>query len=51
MMIEDKNEFLPISIGNEKIVDLIEIGPKKNEDKKKKTMPIKFGNQIPWLKK
>ena len=35
MMIEDKNEFLPISIGNEKIVDLIEIGPKKNKGKKK----------------
>ena len=49
MMIQDKKQLIPISIGNSKIIDFVEIFPEKSKRKKKTTMPIQLGKQLPWL--
>ena len=49
MMIQDKKQLIPISIGNSKIIDFVEILPEKSKRKKKTTMPIQLGKQLPWL--
>ena len=49
MMIQDKKKLIPISIGNSKIIDFVEILPEKSKRKKKTTIPIQLGKQLPWL--
>ena len=49
MMIQDKKKLIPISIGNSKIIDLVEILPEKSKRKKKAAIPIQMGKQLPWL--
>ena len=49
MMVQDKKQLIPISIGNSKIIDFVEFLPEKSKRKTKTTMPIQLGKQLPWL--
>lgn len=48
MMVQDKKQLMPISIGNNAIVDFFEIDTKDKDRKKGSKIPFKLGNQFPW---
>ena len=49
MIVDEKNKFIPISIGNKKIIDFVEFIPEKSKRKKIKTKPIKISEKLPWF--